>query len=512
VAQTVQRLGHYAAMAKDGWRIRHGRTDDVQSRARKHLAERMGRLRGLPQKLGQMISFSSGDAESTQDYAALQENAEPLPLSTVRPILESEWGRPVDQVVQEIAAGANAASLGQVHRATLNDGREVAVKVQYPGIREAIQLDLKMLGWLSLPVGNLRRGFDLAGYADVILNDIDKELNYAQEAEFQRAFSSWAQEDSFLAVPNVVDELSTSKVLVTEWQEGDHWNEVQTAWTEQEKNELGGALVRFFHEGLFQRALLHADWHPGNLRFRRSDTGVELLLYDFGCVYRPSDEERLTLLRLIRATHQEDEPPYPLFAKLGFQEDYLEPLASKLPALCKVLFEPYAVEYPYNLDDWRLGERFSDILGDDRWNFRIAGPPSLIFLLRAFHGLLFYTSGLEARVPWNRVVRPLFKRFAEDMRGLQLPAINDATNDFGSLAKHLKIRVVDDGRTKVQLTHRASAIDNLDDLLDEPLKKRIDDQGINLSEVVASVRRGGYRPGNVFDLDDDKKQILVWLE
>lgn len=509
---TVARLGNYLGLAKDGWRLSRARTDEARRRARKHLIERMGRLRSLPQKLGQIIGFSTGDLASAEDFAAIQESAEPLPLQTVRPILESEWGQPLERVVREIGADAKAASLGQVHRAVLRDGREVAIKVQYPGIRDAVYLDLKLLGWLSLPVGDLRRGFDLAGYREVILNDIERELDYRQEAEFQRAFCRWAEAEPFLVVPQIVDELSTGKVLISHWEEGDHWRDVRNSWEPREKNELGKGLLAFLHEGLFQRGLLHADWHPGNFRFRRTGVGVQLLLYDFGCVYRPSDEDRFTLLRLIRAACRQDESPYPLFLKLGFRDDYLQSMCGKLPALCKVLFEPYAAEFPYDVRDWELGKRFADILGDDRWNFRIAGPPSLIFLLRAFHGLLFYVGGLPARAAWNQIIEPLFEQFAGPMQNLQLPGNGPLTSDIVTLAEHLKIRVQENGQTKAQITFRASVIENLETLIDDELKARIEKQGVKLDEIVADVRRSGYAPGNVFQLTDGSKQVSVWLE
>jgi predicted unusual protein kinase regulating ubiquinone biosynthesis (AarF/ABC1/UbiB family) len=388
----------------------------------------------------------------------------------------------------------------------------VAIKVQYPGIREAVHLDLKLLGWLSVPVGDLRRGFDLSGYREVILNDIERELDYRQEAEFQRAFCRWADDNPFLAVPKLVDELCTSNVLVSQWEEGDHWRDVQKSWNPREQDELGNRLTEFFHQGLFQRGLLHADWHPGNLRFRRTDFGVQLLLYDFGCVYQPSDEDRFTLLRLIRAACRQDESPYPLFLRLGFRDDYLQPMCKKVPALCKVLFEPYGAEFPYDLRNWQLGERFGDILGDDRWNFRIAGPPALIFLLRAFQGLLVYVKQLQARTEWNQIVRPLFEQFVDPLQKLQLPPNSQQANDFGALAQHLKIRVQENGQTKVQVTFRASVIENLETLIEDEIKERIERQGVKLNQLVADVRRRCYAPGSVFQLTDGAKEVSVWLE
>lgn len=512
LSANVARFGNYLSLARDGWRLSRAETEETRRRASKLLVERMGRLRSLPQKLGQIIGFSAGNLDATEVFASLQENAVPLPLQSVRRLLEAEWRRPLENVVREISADAKAASLGQVHRAVLQDGREVAIKVQYPGIRDAVHLDLKMLGWLSLPIGNLRRGFDLAGYRQVILNDLEKELDYRQEADFQHAFCRWAGEDPFLVVPQVIDELCTHQVLVSSWEEGDRWHEVLKSWDAREKGELSQRLIKFFHEGLFQRSLLHADWHPGNLRFRKTSDGIQLLLYDFGCVYQPSNEDRLTLLRLIRATCRQDEPPYPLFLKLGFRDDYLLPLCEKIPALCKVLFEPYGAEYLYDLQDWQLGERFGDILGEDRWNFRIAGPATLILLMRAFQGLIYYLKQLQTGTDWNQVILPLFEQFAGPMQDLQLPTHNQAPSDFGSLARHLKIRVTDNGQTKAQITYRAAVIENLESLIDDELKGRIESRGVKLSDLVADARRRCYAPGEVFQLVDGSKQVSVWLE
>ncbi len=512
ITSSASRLGTYLGLAKDAWQLKWSSSDKVREHARKHLLERLGRLRSLPQKLGQMIGFSHAQGEAADDFSKLEEGGEPLPLATIQPILESEWRRPLSQIVREISPQANAASLGQVHRATLHDGREVAIKVQYPGMREAILFDLKMLGWLSVPLGNLQRGFDLDGYRATILSDLERELDYRQEAAFQREFSAWGASSDFLIVPQVIDELSTAKVLVSRWEEGDHWREVQQSWSPAEQQSLGRKLVEFFHEGLFGRGILHADLHPGNVRFLRSGEQVRLLLYDFGCVYRPSETDRLALLRLIRTTCQHDESPYALFRLLGFREDFLRALDRKLPALCKVLFEPYSADCAYDIRDWRLGERVSDVLGEDRWNFRMAGPPELIFLMRAFHALIYYLEGLQACTSWSHVIRPLLKRYADDMQNLQLPKSEHVAQSFAGLAEWLRIRVTDDGATKVQITYRASAIDDLETLIDKDLQERLLKQGIQIKELVSSVRRRCYAPGDVFRLVEGSKEVAVWLE
>ena len=514
--KTLTRLASQAALARDVRRLRRAGDEHAQQAARRHIAERLGRLRGLPQKLGQMLSFTDAsnrnDGDAENDFVQLQQSAEPLPLESVLPLLEKAWGCPVEDVLDHIDSLGHAASLGQVHQGRLRDGREVAIKVQYPGIRQAVNTDLKTLGWLSVPVGNLRRGFDMKSYRRVISEDLDRELDYRQEALSQQTFGRWAAADPRLAVPEVIESLSSETVLVSSWEDGESWADVRDEWPEADRQRMARCLLGLFLEGLFLRGVLHADLHPGNVRFRRVGERVQLLLYDFGCVFHPTDAQRDALLRLIRATMRGDESPWPLLLKLGFDAEYLQPLAPKLPALCRVLFEPFAVDYPYPMHEWRLAERVADVLGDDRWNFRIAGPPALVFLLRAWHGLKHYLDGLAAPIPWQRAIEPILKRRGPELDRLALSEDEANREDFGSLARYLKIRVRENGRTKVELTCNALSIDQLDDLLGEDIRDRIDARGLDLPRIISGVRARGYTPGGVFELDEGEKTVRVWLE
>ncbi len=512
--KTISRARQYMGLAKDSVALRCSPNEQMQQNARRHLVERMGRMRGLPQKLGQMIGFSLDDDESdaAHEFASLQDEAQPLSLDVVLPVLETEWKSSPDKILDDISADAKAASLGQVHQARLKDGRRVAIKVQYPGIRDAVMLDLKMLGWLSLPVGSLRRGFDLKRYQQVMLEGLEAELNYLTEAESQSRCARDADRNRVI-VPRILPEFTTKHVLVSEWEDGEHWNQVRHQWSEPAKRKLANGLVQFFHDGLFRHGQVHADWHPGNLRFRLDGEQVQIVVYDFGCVYRPTMETRLALLRLIRATQAGNESPLPLFLKLGFDRDNLAPLADKLPALCRVLLEPYGAEYVYDANDWRLGERVSDILGNDRWNFRIAGPADLVFLLRAFFGLKYYLCGLGVGTSWSRVMQPLLAEFQSQLNSLSLPAQDETSADFSSLAKYLRTRVTENGKVKVQLSQSASAIDRLDELIDDELRRRIEKtSGQTLRQMVSSVRQRGYRPGVVFEHKEAAKEIRVWLD
>lgn len=509
----LSRLSGHADLALRAYQLSRSESDEVRQAARRHLVARMGKMRGIPQKIGQMLSFSARDCEAQDDFEPLLESAEPLAWKTIASILKQTWQRPWKEVLRSVNQRGQAASLGQVHQAVLLDGRQVAIKVQYPDIQNSVQTDLSLLGWLSTPATGFAKGFDLAGYRQAIMQDLARELDYQLEAENQRAFTRQAEENAFLVVPEVIDELSTSSVLVSEWETGDTWDTVLSDWSDDERRALGNAMVAWFLRSLFVEGIIHADLHPGNVRFRRTATGPQLVLYDFGCVYRPTDTERWALLRLIQSTATREENPWPLMLAMGFDADYLEPLAAKLPALCQVLFEPLTSASAYDAAQWKLGERVADILGEQRWNFRVAGPPAMVLLLRAFHGLKYYLEGLRVPVLWSRAFRDAWKQEGEvALAKLVLPAVHQPAASFDKLARQLKIRVCEAGRTKVELSCPAVAIESLERQLDDELLLRIRAQGHDLASITCDIRRRGYTPGPVFSLCEQGKEVCVWLE
>ncbi len=507
---TLRRAADLGRAGFHGLKLRGSTNEVVRDNARLHLVQRLGRLRGLPQKMGQILSMSEDD-ETADAFAPLTDSAEPVPLEALLPVMAEQWNREPETVFGDIDAHGLAASLGQVHRATLRDGRVVAIKVQYPGIREAVEADLKMLGWLSEPVGGLSRGFDLADYRRAIRDSLNEELDYVREAEHQRAYAD-ASGELNVTVPQVIDELSGARVLTTVWEDGQTIREVKD-WPAETRKALGRQMLKHFLFMLFDGGLLHADPHSGNYRFRAGDGEPQIVLYDYGCVRAVPEQERLTLLRLIHDTyHTTDADPYPFFVKLGFDPATLEPLRHKLPALCRVLFDPFSSPMKFDLQFWRRSERIGDILGDDRWNFRISGPARLIFILRAFHGLVYYLRELQEPVSWTQFLRPLIAKHADAMKRLELPVPADPRSSFACLAKHLCIKVTDSGTVKAKVTLPAEAIDELQNIIDPQVQEKIESRGITLDALVRKARVSQYAPQPVFSLDDGPKRYEVWLE
>ncbi|OWY71797.1 hypothetical protein B7486_09040 [cyanobacterium TDX16] len=502
----------YIDLARHGRRLRS--TDEaVRDYAQRHLASRMGKLRGLPQKIGQILSMSADDAMADA-FAPLTDRADPLPLPEIEAILREEWGRDPKQVYSYIEPTGLAASLGQVHRACLRDGREAAIKVQYPGIRQAVMNDLKMLGWLSAPVGDLRRGFDLAGYRQEILRDLEAELDYRVEAENQTRFVSIAPELPGWIVPELIPDFCTQRVLVSHWVVGERIEEA-AAWPQSQRDQLAVALVRGFLNLLFGHGLIHADPHPGNYRFRQTPDGPAIVLYDYGSVMTLEPEEIVALLKLIEMTaHKQGDPLGPMLA-LGFREELLRPIRSKLPALCSAMLEPFCMEARYDLSRWRRSERIADILGEDRWNFRMSGPPNFIFVMRAFRGLTYYLEKLDSPVSWGIALRPHLAMHRNALTDWRCDLMDDEpAAGFAGMAKLLKIRVTERGSVKVALTFQSDAVDDLDDLMDEDLLNRIRSQGIDVAAIVRRVRQSAFVPQELFAIpeSDGRRAVRVWLE
>lgn len=507
----IRRGVGYADLARQA---RKARSDDavVRANAQVHLVERMGRLRGLPQKIGQIISMSGSD-DQADAFAPLTDSAEPLPFATIAPILEQAWNRPIDRVVRTIDEHGLAASLGQVHRAELLDDRVVAIKVRYPDIREAVMADLKMLGWLSRPVGDLRRGFDLADYRREILRDIEAELDYRVEADHQRRFASQAGRMEGWVIPGVIDELSGENVLVTEWIDGERI-EAAATWDQAERDRLALNLVRGFFRTLFGNGFIHADPHPGNYRFVQTPCGPRIVLFDYGSMAVVTREHRVAILKLIQITTDKIGDPYSLLTALGFNEKFLEPIRGKLAALCNTLFDPFRCPGKYDLARWNRRQRMDDILGDDRWNFRLSGPAQLIFVMRAFKGLTFYLERLGADVAWSIALRPWLEEHQAALAAIDVSAPAGAAGTFENFAKHLRIQVTENGQQKVALRFLGTVVDNLDEIMDDELTRRIAEQGIDLAAIVRDVRHSGYAPRELFRLEesDASKGVRVWLE
>ncbi|WP_230425479.1 ABC1 kinase family protein [Prauserella cavernicola] len=281
-----------AGRAVGGWgRKLTGQSADevnavLSAKAAEQLFEVLGSLKGGAMKFGQALSVF--EAAVPDELAApyrdaltkLQAAAPPMPTKQTHRVLAEQLGRSWSQRFSSFDDEPTAAaSIGQVHRAVWHDGREVAVKVQYPGADQALRSDLRQLQRFSRMFQALVPGTEVKPLLAELATRMDEELDYRTEADNQRGFAKAFAGDDQVFVPRVV--ASAPKVVVTEWVTGTPFAEIIRAGTENQRNEAGRLLAEFHYSSPARAKLLHSDPHPGN--FMLLDDG-RICVIDFGAV------------------------------------------------------------------------------------------------------------------------------------------------------------------------------------------------------------------------------------
>jgi predicted unusual protein kinase regulating ubiquinone biosynthesis (AarF/ABC1/UbiB family)/cytochrome P450 len=258
--------------------------DDYAAQSAAKAVEVMGDLKGVTMKMGQMASFlapTMSDA-AKRSLVALQSSAPPMAAGQSEAVIERALGKRVDELFAEWSpVPVAAASIGQVHWARLHDGREVAVKVQYPGVADAMESDLKDTARMTkLTQRFAMRSIDAETLSRDLSERITQELDFRIEANHQRQFAKRFHDHPFVHIPDVIDELSTKTVLVTTWVEGENWATFLSHGTQAEKDRAGEIIARFMFMSTRRYGHFNADPNPGNFIF--DPNAKRITFIDFG--------------------------------------------------------------------------------------------------------------------------------------------------------------------------------------------------------------------------------------
>lgn len=508
---SARRLVQLALLAWAGRRLSRSRSEADRQRARAALAALFRQARGMTMKVGQLWSGFGGEASTDEQVI----HAEPLPFAEIEGSLNESLGRSWREVFSTLDEACAAASLGQVHRGRLRDGRLLALKVRYPGITAAVEAELALAG-LVPGAGPVKRfGFDVGGYRRVLRQNMLRELDYRSEAARQERFRRGVTVTG-LAVPTVLPELCREDLLVQSFEAGVSLTEAST-WPRRDRLLLGRTLLATLLKSLFIHGEVHGDPNPGNYLFRRTSEGKpEVVLLDFGCMLEIPRERRLALLSLILGC-REATPVDALasFSALGFDAAKLEAISDKLPALAQLLFEPFLLDRALKLEAWQLGARADALLGELRWWFRSAGPPDLLLALRAFQGLVAQLETLHVALPFWPVLREAVgEELLTEARAFQPAPLQTAAKaaPLSSLARLLKVAIHEGLEPVVELAMPAAEVAHLEEQVPEEIRTKITEKGIDLPQTVAGILAAGIRPQEVFALEDGARRLRVWLE
>ena len=266
------------------------------------VADRLSHLRGAAMKLGQMISMDAGDVlppELSAILARLRNQGYRMPPQQLDQVLAREWGRDWRRRFRHFeAAPVAAASIGQVHRATLPDGRRLAIKVQYPGVAESIDSDVDNVATLLRVSGLLPRGLDIAPLLDEAKRQLAEEADYTREGEQMRAYAARLDGDARYVVPTLEPELTTRNVLAMSFVEGQAIETLEDA-SQEARDAAMTALVTLVLRELFAFGVMQTDPNFANYRWQ-ADSGA-LVLLDFGATRAVPTETADAYRRLIEA-------------------------------------------------------------------------------------------------------------------------------------------------------------------------------------------------------------------
>jgi predicted unusual protein kinase regulating ubiquinone biosynthesis (AarF/ABC1/UbiB family) len=407
------RLGRFARLAAMG--VRTGASmlvDRGGGTAAEHAADVLGQLRGLAAKVGQMASYVDGlvpDAQAGAFEASLKALRAQAPRSSpvaVRQLVEEELRLPVDALFAEWDDTPIAsASIGQVHRARLHDGREVAVKVQHPGIARAVESDLANASLLESFVGALGgKRFDSRALLHVIRTRFREELDYLREADNVRAFARLHAGDPTVCVPALVDSHCSARVLTTELARGWSFEEACDA-SAGDRHAWARTMWRFVFKGTLVGGMLNADPHPGNYIFHESG---RVTFLDFGCI-QPFGERRPHAVRIHHAALARDEKAFArnVALMIGSKPGPLEDLALKYTRQC---FEPLFAS-PY-----RMTRPFAAALVGGMGEMAVLArklpeeqfftmPPEMLFVNRLQFGFYSVLARLDVEVDYASIER-----------------------------------------------------------------------------------------------------------
>jgi len=330
--EAVKQFGTRAANVTRGDEASQEAMARRQLETAKQIVAVLGTMKGAAMKLGQVMSFldvglvaEEHREEFQRELAKLRDAAPTVSFKQMRRVIEEDLEEPLAEVFASFdEEPIAAASIGQVYRATLNDGREVAVKVQYPGVAAAVRADLQNLDMIMRVLKRMTPGMNAKAIAEEIRERIVEELDYELEAQNQRSLARIFAGHPFIVVPDVVSSLSRERVLVSEFVRGATFEELKER-SQEERDRLGEIVFRFFLGCLYRHRQFSGDPHPGN--FLMLDDGRVAFL-DFG-LFKRMDPDAVELeLAAQRAVIEGDGPAlHDLLAKSGFlpEPDRVDP-------------------------------------------------------------------------------------------------------------------------------------------------------------------------------------------
>lgn len=424
-------------------------------------------------------------------------------------IIEKDLNLNFKEHFKDISKPVFCASIGQVHKATLKDGSFVAIKIQYPGALNAInsQLNLLKAAALGTKISKISKWkIDLSSHISMIEARLREELNYQHELENLIEYARNNPDNKI----KPYKQYSSSQILTQSWVEGITLIQVKRNWAKDQKQILAEKIVGQFLKDLFNYGFFQGDNNLSNFIINQSPLEVHWI--DFGNWVHTSLEVRQSIYVLLYKTINKQDINYlGHFEKIGFDLSKLKYFQNTLPSLLDILFDPFLQDYPFDMKSWKLEERVNNLLGENKWWFRSSGDSGFLEFMKSFYGLIKIIDYLEININWQKIFRQVSINFNVNEIEANLSVIPNSIPQSKDMAKQLVIQVIKDGKEHVKIELPAGTFFDLENLIPEDIKIKLQQRSIDIIEIKFCYLKNGLIPGLVFELADKTTIFCVYL-
>lgn len=380
----------------------------------------LGELKGGAMKVGQALSVMEAAVPEQfgepyrEALTKLQKDAPPLPAAKVHRVLDAQLGTKWRERFESFDdAPVASASIGQVHKAIWSDGREVAVKIQYPGADEALRADLKTMKRMVSVFKQLSPGADVQGVVDELIERTEMELDYRLEADNQRAFAKAYKDHPHFVVPAIV--ASAPKVVIAEWIDGIPMSQIIREGSQDQRDLMGTRLFELTHDAPRRLEMMHGDAHPGNFMLM-SDQKMGVI--DFGAVAPLPGGLPIELgLTLRYAVAKDYEHLLPTMERAGFIQKGEQVSAREIDDMLRQYAEPVEVEVFHYTRKWlqrMTAVNMDRSVAQIRTARQMDIPPKLAIPMRVIASIVAISCQLDAHVPVRAIAAELVPGFADE--------------------------------------------------------------------------------------------------
>lgn len=406
-----------------GKRLTGKSRDDVNAelmeKAANQLFTVLGELKGGAMKVGQALSVMEAAVPEQfgepyrEALTKLQKDAPPLPAAKVHRVLDQQLGTKWrDRFTSFDDAPVASASIGQVHKGIWSDGREVAVKIQYPGADEALRADLKTMRRMVSIFKQLSPGADVQGVVDELIERTEMELDYRLEADNQRAFAKAYKDHPHFVVPAVI--ASAPKVVIAEWIEGIPLAQIIRTGTQDQRDLMGYRLFELTDDAPRRLEMMHGDAHPGNFMLLEGD---KMGVIDFGAVAPLPGGMPRELGQMLRyAVDRDYDKLLPTMEKIGFIQKGEKVSTTDIDDMLKQYVQPLEVDEFHYTRKWLQKMAAVDLdraAGQIRTARQMDIPAKLAIPMRVIASIVAISCQLDAHVPVRQIAVDLVPGFAD---------------------------------------------------------------------------------------------------